>query len=1754
MQHKNLTLVPSPKSEAGRPFSLLSFFTPPNLYKKYHLQTALLRNLIAVCLLSTIAVAASAQYNNEWIDYSKTYYKFKVGKTGLYRISQQTLSNNLLGNTPAEQFQLWRNGVQVAIYTSVSNGIIPSGGYIEFWGEKNDGKPDKALYKNPANQLSDALSLETDTAAYFLTVNNVGNNLRITNAPNDVAGNILPPEPYLLYEYRYDYQQRLNWGKGINFGEYVYSSSYDVGEFWASNDIYQATPLQLNAGNLFVETTATNVDPVLNVSFAGNSSNDNNNGIVYRNVKVDINGSNYIDQRLVQMSAEVIPNKNPILLSLLNTNNTNFRFSIYNTNEFDRVAVGFVSLTYPRKFNFGGASSFAFTLQPKAQNSYIEIDAGSFNSGSATPVLYDLTNNKRYTAVVSGGFIKFVLPSAMTDRKFVLVSEDATASINAVGNMVARNFIDYSISNNQGDYLIISNKVLQAGTDAYKTYRSGSTGGAYNAKVIDIDELVDQFAFGIKKDPLSVKNFLKFARNKFAVAPKFAFLIGKAVTYNEYREHETSVFADQLNLVPTFGWPASDGLLASDDLNPIPATAIGRLAVIKSEEVQTYLDKIIEYEKKQQSTTQTVDEKLWMKNMVHVVGANDPSLDAALTAHQNSYKAVIEGPLYGASVFSFNRTATGLETPYTESLMENQFNNGLALLNYFGHSAATSLDYNLNDPYQFNNVGKYPVFLVNGCNAGNIYSYDTSRLSLITSLSEKFVLAKDHGSIGFIASTHFGIESYLDIYNQGFYSSLSSVNGYNLPVTTNMKDASVRLINTNFDSVTRYQHAEQTVLHGDPALKINAFAKPDFAVEDSKVIVDPSFISVADNSFNIKSYFYNLGKAEGDFVTISVKWQHPDNTITTLVDKQIVAVRYIDSFAMTVPIIASRDVGSNKLLVSIDAPGKYDELSETNNNVTKTFFIYEDELKPVYPYNFSIVSRQNIKLVASTANPLSPVKQYSMQIDTTELFNSPLKYSENITSVGGILEFNPGIVFSDSTVYYWRVAPVPADGNYIWNTSSFVFLAGSSFGYNQSHLYQHLKSGVERIYIDSFSRKWNYKPDSSSLKITHSIFGQGASGTTNPADYAIQINGQTITASVCLGHSVVFNLFDPITLKPYYNQSIPSTNPSGSYGGFMNSSALICNAPGGKTGTEYNFEFSYLDSTAGKPSGRRLMRDFMDWIPDGLIVTARLIFDEPFASQPFVDRWIHDSVYYGKGNTAYDRLKTAGFAAFDQYTYPRTWVFVYKKNTASFEPVWKLSEGLSDQINLQLNIETPDSLGYITSPMFGPAAAWKQVKWRGNTVDAKAGDRPTIEVIGVSSAGIESVLYTLNTSQQDFDISSVNVGAYPYIKLRMRNADSINLTPYQLRYWRLLYDPVPEGALAPNVLYHFKDSLNLGEQTNFQMAFKNVSDVSFTDSIKVNLTVFDASNVAHPLTVPKLRKLNPGDTATVSYLIDSKTFNGANNLFLDVNPDNDQPEQYHFNNFLYKKFLVNTDNFKPVMDVTFDGIHILNNDIVSAQPHVVISIKDESKFLLLDDTSLCKVQLQYPDGSLRRFYFSTDTLRFTAATVTSSDNTAKIDFTPYLTDDGTYQLIVHAEDKTGNSAGGTDYTVSFMVYNKPMISNMFNYPNPFTTSTAFVFTVTGSQVPQNIRIQVLTITGKIVREITKEELGPLHIGRNITEYKWDGTDQYGQKLANGVYLYRVITNLNGNKLDKFPTYDSNGSEVNTDKYFNKGYGKMYLMR
>src|SRR5690606_1319722 len=143
---------------------------------------------------------------------------------------------------------------------------------------------------------------------------------------------------------------------------------------------------------------------------------------------------------------------------------------------------------------------------------------------------------------------------------------------------------------------------------------------------------------------------------------------------------------------------------------------------------------------------------------------------------------------------------------------------------------------------------------------------------------------------------------------------------------------------------------------------------------------------------------------------------------------------------------------------------------------------------------------------------------------------------------------------------------------------------------------------------------------------------------------------------------------------------------------------------------------------------------------------------------------------------------------------------------------------------------------------------------------------------------------------------------------------------------------------------------------------------------------------------------------------------------------------------------------------------------------------------------------------------------------------------------------VQGRDKAGNTAGNAPlYEVSFTVENKPSITHVLNYPNPFSTATQFIFTMTGSEIPSQFKIQILSVTGKVVREIKKNELGPLHIGRNMTEYRWDGRDEYGQLLGNGVYLYRVVTSIRGQDVE-------HRANAAVDKFFKNGYGKLYIMR
>ncbi|UAY54563.1 putative type IX secretion system sortase PorU2 [Arachidicoccus terrestris] len=1711
-------------------------------------------------------------YNNEWVVSGKTYYKFKVGSDGLYRISGSSLTGAGLTDATGSNLQLWRNGIQVPIYTNTA-GTLGAGDYVEFWGEHNDGSVDAQLFKTPGDQLNKARSFEGDSATYFLTVNTTtGENLRFKPAANNVTGQAgsLTAEPYFYYTIQKDLGTTFNRGAATAYGSsYVYMSDYKGKCFGVVIKGSRSTTASFS--NLYGYTGATGT---INAGMAGASTLGSNRSIT---VKGGDGASS--TSALGNFEAKVISVGSARIGSSYTVTVTNG-----SKNANDQVNVSFVSLRYPRSFNFGGASSFGFDLPASSKARLLNIT--NFSAGGSTPVLYDLTHGLRYEAVVSGSMYQFVLP-AMDSSHLALVGQSSSSYTPISGGAITRRqFPDFSSSAQQGDYLIISNKALYGSGDyvsQYAAYRRSSAGGGYNVHIYNIDDLEDMFAYGVHSSPLSIRNFLRYARHTFSIKPRFVFLIGRGLTFDNLQgSNATNPEYQAQALVPTFGWPASDIMLASDNSQPIAATPIGRLSAVKPEEIKNYLDKVKVYEAAQQNNDHTIESNSWKKNVVFISGGTNTSEDNLFTSYLNNYRSILNDSLYGANSYYLSKITSDQVSSGDASALKQYFSMGIGLISYFGHGASTTIGYGeLNDPSVFNNNGKYPVIFTSGCDVGDCYSFMAGRTSTINNITERYLFAKDKGSVGFVAETFLGVTSFLQYYNLTLYKDLS-ITKYGQPITASMQESQAVMIASDrlkvSDTVTNYAHAEQTNFFGDPAIALSSFTKPDFAIEDDQVLM-PNTVSITSEKFHVKAYLYNIGRAVGDSVKVSVQQKLPDGSQVTLLEKKIDAIRYRDSLDLDVSIDPNKSVGSNEIIVHIDEDNKYAELSETNNTITKSIFIYANGITPVYPYDYSIIRNANAALVASTSDALAEKGSYVMELDTTALFNSSFKVTKTVTSIGGAISFDPGITYKDSVVYYWRVSPVPGTGeDYRWASSSFQYITakgGTALeGMGQSNYWQHTRSLMNGIGIDSAGRQWSFDDFLHSFLISHAVYGSGI--PTGWSNFALRYDGELISSFQCttLGNSLMFNVFTPEGVRPYINQPVPGikqTVPNSDIGGFMGSKASCANHPYSfdkdpvnyPNTNKYNFQFTYKTA-----ADRDNIARFMDWIPAGSYVIVRLFVVSPFTSVPLVDAWKSDP---SGSNSLYQKFIDQGLAAIDDFTSAKAGLFIYKKSDKGFTPYQQLTADYLGQIQVSKSLTGKDSVGYVTSPEFGPAKSWRSIQWNGRSKEITSTDHARIDVIGIGVNGSSTILRTLSSDQQDVGISSIDANAYPYLQLKLRNVDSINYTPYQLRYWHILYTPVPEGALAGNIALETKDTLDLGQDLNFSIAFKNVSNQVYRDSIKATVTLRDKSNQLYTIPVKRLKPLQPGDTAMIHITIpgDTSVYNaghpeakmpvgtmnlgGALTLGLDINPSMNPLEMSHDNNFLYKTVYIRTEEHNTQLDVTFDGIHILDNDIVAAKPVVAIRVSDDSKYLLLNDTSVAKISLVYPDGTVRNFGYNSDTLTFSPAT-DSTKNEALIDFRPYLTQDGTYELIVKGQGKTGNVNSATDYSVNFQVYNKPMISDMFNYPNPFTSSTAFVFTITGSQVPQNIRIQILTVTGKIVKEITKEELGPLHIGRNITDYKWDGTDNYGQKLANGVYLYRVITNQDGKKLDHFTIKDTNGNEINTSKYFTKGYGKMYLMR
>ena len=488
-----------------------------------------------------------------------------------------------------------------------------------------------------------------------------------------------------------------------------------------------------------------------------------------------------------------------------------------------------------------------------------------------------------------------------------------------------------------------------------------------------------------------------------------------------------------------------------------------------------------------------------------------------------------------------------------------------------------------------------------------------------------------------------------------------------------------------------------------------------------------------------------------------------------------------------------------------------------------------------------------------------------------------------------------------------------------------------------------------------------------------------------------------------------------------------------------------------------------------------------------------------------------------QGAVLFDSLKTNPIAPYN---------FFYQKNKEA------LAEDLAEDINGVADSRAPMFgqwfTGTETSVRIGPANRWTNLVWSDELSEVPANDSSYVRLIGITPDEQEVMLVD-RIEENEFNLSQISAEEYPYLKLQYYTFDNVDLSSPDLVFWRVFYDGPAELALDPldSETVFKADSLDEGDPFVLKIPLLNIGD-AIVDSVDVLITLTDQNNVSTEV-METLSALGIGQKQYIEYNLPTIGLDGEYSVSVQANTRENPEECFYFNNFGLRNFTVHKDLRNPLLDVSFDGRRILNGDIVSSEPIIRIVTKDENQFLLLNDTSNYQVNLIDPNGFDQVIELSDERIVFSPATDVNN-NESEIIFTPTLLTDGIYTLQVRSTDITGNLSGSQDYSIDFEVINEELISNVFNYPNPFSDCTQFVFTLTGNEQPQDINIRIMTVSGKVVKEIGGAELGPLHIGVNRTEYKWDGTDDFGSKLANGVYLYQVTTTKqNGDFYEKYDT-------------------------
>ncbi|MBU2913193.1 C25 family cysteine peptidase [Reichenbachiella agariperforans] len=1675
------------------------------------------KHAIPSLLLWICSITALAQpYGNEWINFNQSYFRIPIAENGIYQITRTELSaaGVPVGSLDPRKLQIFHQGQEIAIYVSGENdGVLNSNDFVAFYAEKNDGTTDTPLYVAPDAQPHTYYNLYSDSSAYFLTYRldlNFGK--RMTSfSENNIDG--LTAENYYVAELLEVYGSNYFEGISYGFSNKTLRGSYDYYEGWTGPFV---STNQTTSRTLTGLTNTVQSDYTPNIELQLTAGNNNSHS-----VEIYV-GSSASSLRLIE-TAVFNHDENFTIQEDLQWTDISSTGELMvqaiprgvNGNS-DRVSIAYIKVQYSKAFNLGGSSDHYLNLKTSTgEKSYISLQNTPSNN-----LLYDITDTATPTRIGINEFVsEFNAIVDNTNTSRTLYTQSGYKSISEIKTV---NF--QQITPSSYNYLIVSHPDLRANTsdnagdqvEAYANYRSSTAGGGHTVLTIDIDQVYNQFNYG-NPSPLGIKRFCQYMYDNGS--PEFLFLIGKStsITSKYYRQNPNTTTIK--HFVPTFGYPGGDDEFSSgfDGGTGYSTLATGRINATEPDHIRDYLNKVIEKDATPFNT-------LRLKNLVHLSGGNSEQ-------ELNTFKNYIDGFASQAADVILGGESSQISKNSNTSVelinISDEVNDGVSMITFFGHSSGTITDIEIglvSDPsFGYANKGKYPTMLVNGCLAGDF-------LGQSESFGVDWILTPDLGATAFIAHSYNAFPSDLKRFTELFYTYAFNDETTNSLGVGQIKQAAAKAFISQYgNSNSNIAQVQLENLQGDPAVKVFGADKADYSVSEDLIEIssfnNEQLIATVD-SFKMDINIKNFGIYDNTPMAIQVVRTLADGSTITYGPLVFDPVLREEVISFVIDNQITNASGQNSLRVVVDPFNAVAELDETNNSATVDLFLTNGSTLNLLPSDYSIQSEANTHFFFQSSNLFSTARSYDFQIDTVKTFNSPYLNSQSLNAkVIAQLNFdlNSKGVIPDKTVFYWRTRytdPLP-DENDEWVVSSFSYDASSTQEGWAQHSHDQLEeSNSTGLTLDTSNGIWDFI--TTSLDLDVQTYGSNHPTETYSDTKVLLsernyfVSNSTLTNGHCQNNTINFLAFQRQSSAPFspYTFTTPAElNP------------LICGLL-----PQYIFNFN-----AGNfSSGSITPIDYLNELSTGDKVLIFSLGDFDY------------SIWTDEFKTA---LEAFGIqrATMDNLVMGDPFIFLGSKNTGTPATEVVASSTPTNETTLFLNEDVIGSYdsGEISTNKIGPARTWQNASLQVAPSSNPSDDITQVNIIGIDAIGNE-VRLGGNQTDMTYDLSFIDASTYPYIRLSLALSDPVMFSPAQLQAWQVNYESVPEGVLLTHNPINQEIELQEGQEQTSSYTFWNISSKNYIDSLLVNYKFLNSTlNRAFEDTI-RIAALNTGDSVQFDIPLKTLDNTGTSDLVLEVNKA-DQYEQYTTNNSLrIAEFMaVSGDEYNPILNVLFDGIKIMDGDIVSPTARINITMTDENEYLLKEDTLGMNFYLKQPceDCDYVRIPFSNPQVTWQAA---SEDTDFSIDYSPNTLEDGMHSLRVQVTDASGNESGVAPYEINFEVINESSITNFYPYPNPFSTQTRFVFTLTGSKIPEDLKIQIMTVSGRIVREIFMDELGSIRIGNNLSEYAWDGRDNYGDQLANGVYLYRVMIKNPG---EEFKHRDTAG-----DKGFKNGFGKMYILR